>query len=108
MNEEHIVRRTLGDVRGDRTDWTRVDAMSDEEIEQAARSDPDNQPLDEEFFKHARIITPLPKKAINLRVDEDVLAWFKQQGKGYQTRMNAVLRAYMLAKSGQPNEDRPG
>ena len=41
---------------------------------------------------------PEPKKAVSLRIDPDILDFFKSQGKGYQTRMNAVLRAYMEAK----------
>jgi uncharacterized protein (DUF4415 family) len=101
MKEERIIRSTLGDVREDRTDWARVDAMTDEEIEEAARADPDAQPTDEEFWKHAKIITPPPRKDIHMRVDEDVLDWFKKQGRGYQAHMNAVLRAYMKAKSSE-------
>ena len=99
MSEERIVRRTLGDVADDRTDWERVKTMTEEEIDEAARSDPDAQPFDAEFFKHAIRITPPPKKDVHLRVDQDVLVWFKKQGRGYQSRMNAALRAYMLAKS---------
>ena len=40
---------------------------------------------------------PRPKRHLNLRIDADVVDWFKAEGKGYQTRMNAVLRAYMAA-----------
>ena len=108
MNEERITRRTLGDVREGRTDWERLDAMNEEEIDEAARSDPDAQPFDAEFLRHAAILTPQPKKEIHMRVDEDVVEWFKKQGKGYQARMNAVLRAYMTAKSSTSGEDRPG
>lgn len=43
------------------------------------------------------MVHPTPKQPISLRVDEDVLAWFKAQGPRYQSRMNAVLRAYMAA-----------
>ena len=107
MSEERIVRSTLGDRRQGKTDWARIDAMTEEEIDAAARADPDNLPLDAEFFRHAKIITPPPKKAIHLRIDSDVLGWFKSQGKGYQTRMNAVLRAYMEALSSQSNQRRP-
>ena len=43
-------------------------------------------------------LKPVPRKAmLSLRVDADVLAWFRAQGEGYQTRMNALLRAYMEA-----------
>lgn len=54
--------------------------------------------MDEEFFATARLVMPprASKKAVSLRVDEDVFDWFKAQGKGHLSRMNAVLRAYML------------
>ena len=48
-------------------------------------------------WSSARIVEPIQKEPISLRVDPDVLAFFRSQGKGYQTRMNAVLRAYMEA-----------
>ena len=56
--------------------------------------------LDEAFFANARLVLPaeMSKKTVTMRMDEDVLAWFKAQGKGHLTRMNAVLRAYMLAQ----------
>jgi uncharacterized protein (DUF4415 family) len=82
-----------------RTDWDRVRAMTEKEIEAAAASDPDAPLLDEEFWRHARVVMPRPvrKKHTGLRIDEDVLEWFRSQGRGYMTRMNAVLRAYMEA-----------
>jgi uncharacterized protein (DUF4415 family) len=83
-----------------RTDWDRVRAMSDEEIEAAAASDPHAPPLDEAFWQEARVVFPQPvrKKHTGLRIEEDVLAWFRAHGPGYQTRMNAVLRAYVEAQ----------
>ena len=52
--------------------------------------------LDEDFWRNAEIVMPKsPKEAISLRVDQDILAWFRAQGRGYQSRMNAVLRAYV-------------
>jgi uncharacterized protein (DUF4415 family) len=53
--------------------------------------------LDEDFWRNARVVMPPGKKSVHLRVDTDVLAWFKAQGRGYLTRMNAVLRSYMEA-----------
>lgn len=67
--------------------------MSDEEI--AATSPPELADLPAEFWKDARLVVPVPKDAISLRVDRDVLGWFRQQGPRYQSRMNAVMRAYM-------------
>lgn len=82
-----------------RTDWDRARAMSDEEVEAAAAGDPDALLLDEAFWQEARVVLPRPirKKHTGLRIDEDVLAWFRAHGPGYQTRINAVLRAYMAA-----------
>ena len=55
-----------------------------------------------DFFKTARLVMPASggKLAVSLRVDEDVVTWFRAQGKGHLSRMNAVLRAYMLAQKG--------
>ena len=78
------------------TDWERVDAMTDEDIDIS-----DIPPLDEEFFQHATLRMPRTKSTITIRVDTDILDWFKSYGKGYQTRMNAVLRMYM---EGQKNK----
>jgi len=69
--------------------------MSEKEIMRAAKSDPDAQPTDLEFWKDAQIVLPAGKHPITLRLDRDVLDWFKAQGRHYQSRMNAVLRSYM-------------
>ncbi len=57
-------------------------------------------PLDASFFKKATLRLPQRKRPVALRLDPDVLAWFKRHGKGYQTRINAVLRLYMEAQTG--------
>jgi uncharacterized protein (DUF4415 family) len=75
-----------------KTDWQRIDAMSDEDIDTS-----DIPPLDEAFFANAQIRLPERKVPITIRLDPDVLAWFKDLGKGYQTHINAVLRTYMEA-----------
>ena len=81
------------------TDWARVDGLTEEEIEEAARSDPDNPLLDDEFWKDAEILLPEGKERVTMRLDKEVVDWFRQEGKGYQSRMNAVLRSYMKASS---------
>lgn len=53
--------------------------------------------LGDSFWKKAKLVMPENKKAISLRVDNDVLRWFKAKGKGYQSLMNAVLRTYVEA-----------
>ncbi|MDE0300438.1 MAG: BrnA antitoxin family protein [Candidatus Poribacteria bacterium] len=98
MKEERTVRVSLNNLpENTQTDWEQVKNMTEADIDAAAASDPDAQPTDEAFWKDARIVIPQPKRAISMRVDGDVLAWFKSQGRGYQTRINAVLRAYMEA-----------
>ena len=62
-----------------------------------ATSPPELADLPPDFFAKAAIVHPRPKQPVSLRIDEDVLAWFKKQGPRYQSRMNAVLRAYMSA-----------
>jgi uncharacterized protein (DUF4415 family) len=56
--------------------------------------------LPEDFWDSAVLVEPARKQAISLRVDEDVLAWFKEAGPRYQSRMNAVLRSYMNSRQG--------
>jgi uncharacterized protein (DUF4415 family) len=69
--------------------------MTDAEVAAPALADPDARPATPEFWREARISYPVPKDAITIRVDRDVLDWFKAEGRGYQTRMNAVLRAFV-------------
>ena len=68
----------------------------DAEIEKMAASDPDHPALDDEFWQ---AVDRLPRKeAISIKLDDDVLAFFRKQGRGYQTRINAVLRRFMQAR----------
>lgn len=76
------------------TDWVKVAELSDQEIDTS-----DIPSLDSEFFKNAELHMPIRKKSITVRLDNDVLEWFREQGKGYQTRINAILRIYMKAHS---------
>src|SRR5271170_1620798 len=91
-----IVSRDAPRRKG-KTDWAAVDALTDEEIEEAVRNDPDAVPLDVDWSETVLVIPP-KKKAISIRVDEDVLDYFKKEGAGYQRRINAVLRSYMQQK----------
>jgi uncharacterized protein (DUF4415 family) len=79
------------------TDWERLSTMDEKEIDLS-----DNPELDTNFFAHATLRMPEPKKAVSLRLDPDVLEWYKTKGPGYQTRINAILRIYMQAKSRTP------
>lgn len=71
-----------------RTDWDRL----------AAEGDHEGEPEIDVDWTRTEVVLPESKKMISLRLDPDVLEFFKAQGKGYQTRMNAVLRAYMEAQ----------
>jgi uncharacterized protein (DUF4415 family) len=75
-----------------KTDWDKLHKMSDTDIDYS-----DIPPLDSEFFKNGELRLPKTKPLISIRLDSDVLEWFRSQGAGYQTRMNAVLRMYMEA-----------
>lgn len=68
-------------------------ALPDEQIDRS-----DIPELDDAFFANAELMQPATKQQVTIRFDTDVLAWFKAQGKGYQSRMNAVLRAYMQSR----------
>jgi len=82
------------------TDWKRVRTMTDEEVHAGVISDPDIAPTDEDFWKDARVVMPKPKETVTIRLDADLLAWFRRE-RGYQTRINAILRAYMAAQTEQ-------
>jgi len=82
-------------VGADRTDWARVDALTDAQIETAVQDDPDAAPiLDAAWFASATLVMPRPKEQISIRLDRDVLEHFRQYPR-YQTRINAILRAAM-------------
>jgi uncharacterized protein (DUF4415 family) len=59
---------------------------------------PEAAPIGEEFWKRARVVMPSGKTSVHLRIDSDVFDWFKRQGNGHLTRMNAVLRSYVEAQ----------
>jgi uncharacterized protein (DUF4415 family) len=99
MKKEHIVTRRWDDRRKGKTDWARLDAMTDEEVEASIANDPDWAEFKDIDWSDAVLVIPAKKKAISIRVDEDVLNFFKKEGDGYQRRINAVLRSYMQQKA---------
>jgi uncharacterized protein (DUF4415 family) len=78
----------------DRTDYARLDRMPDSEVERVAADDDDGPPMTDEEWAQGEIRRPV-KIPVGLKLDDDVLGWFKAQGRGYQTRINAVLRRYV-------------
>jgi uncharacterized protein (DUF4415 family) len=92
-----MVRLSIKDLRrlprGD-FDWTAFDALTDEDIRRAVADDPDAAPIDADW-SNAKMNIFKPKIPMSIRVDPDIYDFFKAMGKGYQTRMNAVLKAFM-------------
>lgn len=89
MNEQNTLKES-------KTDWARIDAMSDEDIDLS-----DSPEITEEMWAKAvwkKGLKPAPRKSqLTLRIDTDVIEFFKSQGRGYQTKINQLLRAYMEA-----------
>lgn len=79
------------------TDWKRLRAKSDAEVHRALVADPEVAPTDEAFWREAKLAMPKRKEPVTLRLDADLLAWLRRE-RGYQTRINAVLRTYMQAQ----------
>ncbi|HYA17269.1 MAG TPA: BrnA antitoxin family protein [Bryobacteraceae bacterium] len=75
----------------------RIDRMRDSEIDYS-----DIPPLDKAFLKKAAVAWPPAKKQLTIRLDEDVLDWLKGQGRGYQTRINRILRVAMESQPPAP------
>ena len=98
--KEHIVRYTAEELaekrhRGQtRSDWTKAAALTREEIEAQVAADPDEAGMVVDWDQ-ITVELPKPKADLHMRIDRDVLDYFRSQGKGYQTRINAVLRSYV-------------
>lgn len=78
------------------TDWSRVGALSDDELEQAIADDPDEAGAEWDWTR-AKLVVPARRQSVHLRLDPEVVAFFKASGPGHITRMQAVLRAYVDA-----------
>lgn len=78
------------------TDWNKLRGMSAASIRKGIEADADAHPTDEAFWKDAKVVLPNRKVVVTMRLDADLLEWFRQQ-RGYQTRINAILRTYMKA-----------
>jgi uncharacterized protein (DUF4415 family) len=81
-----------------RSDLDKLRRLTDAEIEASIANDPDWEEFKDIDWSKAVLVLPPKKKAISIRVDEDVLDYFKKEGAGYQRRINAVLRSYVQQK----------
>ena len=94
MNEKSpIVRHSLSQIK----------AMCERDEDQTSPEAPEAESLGAEFWSSARVVMPAGKTSVHLRLDSDVVDWFKANGKGHLTRMNAVLRAYVEAQKHSPS-----
>jgi uncharacterized protein (DUF4415 family) len=89
------------------TDWNRLCGMSAAEIRAGIEADPDAYPTTPDFWKAAKVVVPSRKAVVTMRLDADLLDWFRQQ-RGYQTRINAILRTYMKAHEVDPSRPSTG
>ena len=91
-----IIRKTLAEIENEpalsKERLTEIAAISDDDIDTS-----DIPELDDEFWKNAHVRFPGGKERLTVRFDEDVVEWFRGQGRGYQTKMNAVLRSFYEA-----------
>jgi uncharacterized protein (DUF4415 family) len=86
----------------DRTNWNKVDEATGAKLEASIRADVDDVPGEPDWTQ-AIVGIPAPKDHINIRIDHDVLQWFRANGKGYQTLMNNVLRAFVQTRQQRQN-----
>ena len=80
----------------------RLEALTEAQMKQAVAEDDDTFIPDASWFARARVVMPQPKDVVTLRLDHEVLAWFRHDGRGYQTRINAVLKAFVEAQQRHP------
>ena len=85
MKENHMKGKSA-------SDWERIDAMTEGDIDTI-----DIPPLGDDFFRNAKLQLPEGKTSVTVRLDSEVMKWLKSSGKGYQTKINAILRTYMNA-----------
>jgi len=98
---DDVTKITLDEAKEmeSQTDWEALEKKTDEEIREAVESDPDTYFLDEDWFEAATFVNPsAEKERISIRLDEDILEFFRSQGRGYQSRINKVLREYMIVR----------
>jgi uncharacterized protein (DUF4415 family) len=86
----------------DRTNWNKIDAATVAKRRASIRADVDDVPGEPDWTQ-AVLGIPAPKDHINIRLDHDVLQWFRANGKGYQTLINNVLRAFVITRQQRRN-----
>jgi len=97
MKKKRTIRYSAEGLEEGRTDWERLDSMTEEEVERGAQGDPDNPPWTEEELAAAELLMPSeePKVPLSIRLDPEIVDFFRKEGSGYQSRINAVLLGYV-------------
>jgi uncharacterized protein (DUF4415 family) len=97
MKSERTIRVTLEEAlkQPGKSDWARIEATTEADIERQIAEDPDLQGFDDIDWSKATFVPAPTKQPISIRLDADILDFFKAQGSGYQSRINRVLRHYM-------------
>lgn len=93
MSEQRIIKRSRDQIRKGKTDLERIAKLTDAQIDQAVALD-EEKDLDFNWAE-AELVTPPKKQPVSIRLDSDVLDYFRSSGRGYQTRINSVLRQYV-------------
>ncbi|MBI4643207.1 MAG: BrnA antitoxin family protein [Deltaproteobacteria bacterium] len=103
--DKHIKSFTAAELKAERaasrTDLSRVDATTDEELERLVAEDEDERGLRPDWTR-AKLVLPQAKQSVHLRLESEIISFFKSQGKGHISRMQAVLKAYVEAHREQP------
>ena|ERR1700761_5046648 len=95
MKDKSIVRYTKSTLPKGKTDWDKLKNMSEEAIDKAAQSDHENPRWTKKMLEQATLHMPYRKVSVHMYIDEDIIDWFKSRGRGYQTRINSVLKSYV-------------
>jgi len=97
---KNIKRFTAAELKAkraqSRTDMSRIDAQTDEKLERLIAEDQDEQGLQPDWTR-AKLVLPQAKQSVHLRLEQEIIAFFKSKGKGHISRMQAVLKAYVDA-----------
>lgn len=86
--------------RYSKTNYKKLNKLSDKDIDYS-----DIPETNEEFWKDAHVTLPTKKTHLSIRLDDDIISWFKQFGRGYQTKINAVLRSYIINTQKSPSKN---
>jgi uncharacterized protein (DUF4415 family) len=111
MEKERVIKRLSSDELADRrargesqTDFARVHAKTETERQRDIAGDPDFRKVPANWYEAATAVMPTTKQLLSLLLDTDVVDWFRSQGVGYQTRINAVLRIFVEQQSKSKQE----